>query len=90
MHLTAENKDLKEKNSILIEKLNVIEIKLNEANNTNIVHETLLKNWYSPNDKMTESLKKTVKTFWFKRYNQQIADLKCKHMSTVYKLKVNW
>lgn len=88
MHLTAENKDLKEKNTILIEKLNVVEVKLNEANNTNIVQETLLKNWYSPHDKMNESLKKTFKTFWFKRYNQQIADLKSNHMSTVYKLKV--
>ena len=88
MHLLAENKEIKERNQELLKKIEVIESKLNDAHQTNILQETLLKNWYTPHDKITDSMKKTLKTFWFRRYTQQIADLKVKHMSTIYKLKV--
>ena len=88
VHLIAENKELRGRQQELSEKINIFESKLNEAYKTNLLQETLLKNWYAPNDKITDSMKRTLKTFWFKRYTQQIADLKAKHMSTIYKLKV--
>jgi len=91
MHLATENKEIREVNKVLQEKLMVVESKLNETYHTNMIQENLLKNWYLPKGTgSTDPMKKTLKTYWFKRYTQQIADLKSQNKNMIYKLKLSY
>ena len=88
-HLTAENKELRERNMKLQENKRLMEIELQKANRDNEINDTLLKNWYNTRHKITDEMSVTTKTFWFRKYTEQINDLKNKQAIMTQKLKVS-
>ena len=88
-HLAAENKELRERNMKLQENKRLMEIELQKANRDNEINDTLLKNWYNTRHKITDEMNATTKTFWFRKYTEQINDLKNKQAIMTQKLKVS-